>query len=76
MFADPDYPHVVMSFAYRGFWLEIDQGEDQGLPLFSVWATYDRGCAVAVPGVYSRREAIYKAKRWADQRLKTQPTHP
>jgi hypothetical protein len=46
------------------------------LPLFSVWATYDRGCAVAVPGVYSRREAIYKAKRWADQRLKTQPTHP
>ena len=74
MFADPDYPHVVMAFAYRGFWLEIDQGEDQGLPLFSVWATYDQGCAVAVPGVYSRREAIYKAKRWVDQRLKIQPS--
>ncbi|QQE64741.1 hypothetical protein GFS31_14220 [Leptolyngbya sp. BL0902] len=69
LFSDPDYPHVVMSFAYRGFWLEIDQGEDQGLVLFSVWATHDRGCAVAVPGVYSRREAIYKAKRWVDQRL-------
>jgi hypothetical protein len=35
-----------------------------------VWASFDQGYAVAVPGVVSRREAIYKAKAWVDQRLK------
>ena len=70
LFADPDYPHVVLSFTYRGFYLELDQSTEDGLPLYAVWATHDRGCAVAVPGVISRTEAIYKAKRWVDQRLK------
>jgi hypothetical protein len=70
LFAEPDYPHVVMSFSYRGFLLELDQSEENGVPLFSVWATYEQGCAVAVPGVVSRREAIYKAKLWVDRRLK------
>lgn len=76
LFSDPDYPQVVMSFTYRGVRLDLDQSDDQGLTLFSVWATHSHGYAVAVPGVYSRREAIYKAKRWVDQRLKTPPPNP
>lgn len=71
LFSEPDYPHVVMSFAYRGFQLEIDQSETDGIPIYAVWASYEWGCAVAVKGVYSRREAIYKAKRWVDYRLQT-----
>ncbi|NJL47049.1 MAG: hypothetical protein HC929_05490 [Leptolyngbyaceae cyanobacterium SM2_5_2] len=68
--SEPDYPHVVMSFTYRGFLLELDQSEENGVPLFTVWATYDQGYAVAVTGVVSRREAIYKAKLWVDRRLR------
>lgn len=70
LFPDPDYPHVVMSFAYRGFQLDLDQNEENGIPIYTVWASHEWGCAVAVPGVYGRHEAIYKAKRWVDQRLK------
>lgn len=69
LFSEPDYPHVVMSFTYRGFQLDLDQSQEDGSPIYAVWATHDQGCAVAVPGVYSRREAIYKAKRWVDRRL-------
>ena len=69
LFADPDFPHVVLSFQYRGFRLELDQSTESGVPLYAVWATHDTGCAVAVPGVFSRSEAIYKAKRWVDRRL-------
>jgi hypothetical protein len=39
--ADPDYPHVVMAFVYRGFRLELDQSEENGVAIFAVWATYD-----------------------------------
>ena len=73
LFADPDYPQVVMAFVYRGFRLELDQSEENGVPMFAVWATHDQGCAVAVAGVVSRREAIYKAKRWVDQRCLRRP---
>lgn len=69
LFADPDFPNVVLSFTYRGFCLELDQSIENGIPLYAVWATHDTGCAVAVPGVVSRSEAIYKAKRWVDRRL-------
>lgn len=68
--ADPDYPHIVMSFTYRGFKLDLDQSDDNGRPIFSVWANHDQGCAVAVAGVVSRSEAIYKAKQWVNRRLK------
>ena len=73
LFANPDYPHVVLSFTYRGFYLELDQSTEDGLPLYAVWATHATGCAVAVPGVVSRTEAIYKAKRWVDRRLSPPP---
>ncbi|MGB3137809.1 MAG: hypothetical protein WBG38_06175 [Nodosilinea sp.] len=69
LIVDPDYPHVVLSFTYRGFHLALDQSTDSGVPMYAVWASHDRGCAVAVPGVVSRTEAIYKAKRWVDRRL-------
>ncbi|WP_035986807.1 hypothetical protein [Leptolyngbya sp. KIOST-1] len=70
LFTDPDYPHVVLSFTYRGFHLELDQSTHHGVPMYAVWATHDRGCAVAVPGAVSRTEAIYRAKRWVDDRLR------
>jgi hypothetical protein len=69
LFADPDFPHVVLSFDYRGFRLELDQSTEDGVPIYAVWATYATGCAVAVPGVVSRSEAIYKARQWVDRRL-------
>lgn len=68
--ADPHFPKIVMSFDYRGFTLELEQGEDNGVPIFSVWANHDFGSAVAVTGVVSRSEAIYKAKQWVNRRLK------
>jgi len=34
LFSDPDYPHVVMSFRYRGFQLDLDQSEEQGARCF------------------------------------------
>ncbi|NMF82341.1 hypothetical protein [Nodosilinea sp. P-1105] len=74
IFSDPDYPNIVLSFTYRGFRLDLDQSDHDGLPMFSVWANHDWGSAVAVPGVVSRSEAIYKAKRWVDQRLKDPAT--
>ncbi|TVP64554.1 MAG: hypothetical protein EA342_16035 [Leptolyngbya sp. LCM1.Bin17] len=70
-FSDPHYPKIVLSFTYRGFRLDLDQSDHDGLPIFSVWANHDQGCAVAVPGVVSRSEAIYKAKQWVDQRLRS-----
>ncbi|MEO1070142.1 MAG: hypothetical protein AAFW95_13660 [Cyanobacteria bacterium J06638_6] len=75
LFADPDYPHVVLSFAYRGFHLELDQSSENGIPLYAVWATHAGGSAVAVPGVVSRSEAIYKARRWVDRRLSSSTGH-
>jgi hypothetical protein len=66
--SEPNFPQVVLSFIYRDVKLELDQSEENGVPMFSVWASFDQGYAVAVPGVVSRREAIYKAKTWVDQR--------
>ncbi len=73
VFPEPDYPHVIGAFTYRGFQLAIEKSEDNGLTVFSVWADHDRGTAIAVPGALSRREAIYKARRWVDQRLNGAP---
>jgi hypothetical protein len=69
LFADPDYPHVVMAFTYRGMRLELDASEEDGVTQYAVWATHSTGYAIAVPGAISRTEAIYRAKRWVDQRL-------
>jgi hypothetical protein len=70
---NPDFPNIVMSFDYRGFTLELDQNEDNGTTIYSVWANHPGGFSVAVPGVVSRSEAIYKAKQWVDKRLQQPP---
>jgi len=67
--ADPHFPHIVLSFEYRGFTLDLEQGDDNGIPIYSVWANHDWGCAVAVKAVVSRSEAICKAKQWVNRRL-------
>ncbi|NES74091.1 MAG: hypothetical protein F6K24_57365 [Okeania sp. SIO2D1] len=68
---EPNYPNIVFAFDYRGFKIEIDQDRWQGQNIYSVWANYDQGCAIAVRCAFSRQEAARKAKRWVDQRLES-----
>lgn len=68
--ADPDYPHIVLSFPYRGWRIEIDQGTHQGQTTYTAWANYPEGCAIAVPCAFSRASVIRQAKRWVDQRMR------
>ncbi|MBD0267348.1 MAG: hypothetical protein ICV77_03545 [Cyanobacteria bacterium Co-bin8] len=68
MIESPDYPHIVMAFTYGDFKVEIDQSEDHGQVVYAAWVSYEQGCAVAVPCVYSRNEAVWKAKQWCDKR--------
>jgi hypothetical protein len=63
---NPDYPHIVLTFDYKGWKVELDQGEMWGCPTYSVWASHNLGCAVAVPYAISRKEAIRRAKQWID----------
>ncbi|NJL86716.1 MAG: hypothetical protein HC886_13260 [Leptolyngbyaceae cyanobacterium SM1_1_3] len=65
---EPDYPHIVLSFTYQNHRIEIEQGEDNNQVVYSAWANYAAGCAVAVPCAYSRAEAIRQAKRWVEHR--------
>jgi len=69
---DPDYPHIVLAFDYRGWKIEIDQGELDGQVTYAVWVNYDQGCAMAVPFARSRTEAIRRARKWIDRRLNHQ----
>ncbi len=69
MIADPDYPKIILSFAYRGYLIELDRNMEQGQEIYSVWVDYAQGCAVAVPCALTPKEAIRKAKRWVDNRL-------
>ncbi len=71
MFLNPDIPHIVWSFTYREWRLEVDQSEEEGQVLYSVWANHEAGCAVAVPCAFTQTEAIKQAKRYVDARLKT-----
>jgi hypothetical protein len=65
----PDYPHIVLSFAYRGWKLELDQSELDGQIIYAVWANDASSSAVAVPYAPSRAIAIKQAKQWVDNRL-------
>ncbi|MGF1515485.1 MAG: hypothetical protein ACFB5Z_17545 [Elainellaceae cyanobacterium] len=67
---DPDFPHVVWSFSYRGWQLEIDQSEEDGFVFYSVWANYIDGSAVAVPFAPSRQAAIQRGKAYVDARFR------
>ena len=65
----PDYPHIVLSFMYRNWKIEIDQSTFESQTIYAAWANHDQGCAVAVPFAPSRAEAIRRAKAWVDRRL-------
>lgn len=71
MILNPDFPHIIWSFTYREWRLEIDQSEDDGQVVYAVWANHENGCAVAVPCALTREEAIKRAKKYVDARIKT-----
>ncbi len=75
MILNPDFPHIIWSFTYRGWRLEVDQSDENGQIFYSVWANDKMGCAVAVPCAFSRTDAIRRAKLYVDARLKNLSTH-
>ena len=70
MMLNPDFPHIIWSFTYRGWRLDVDQSEENGQIFYSVWANYKMGCAVAVPCALTRTDAIKRAKKYVDARLR------
>lgn len=68
---NPDHPNIILSFTYRGMKVEIDQGDFEGQPIYAAWVSHAYGSAVAVPCVLNRTEAVRKAKRWVDRRLRS-----
>lgn len=69
MIIEPHYPHILLSFAYRGCTIKIDRDEVEGKSTYAAWVDYERGCAVAVTSAITPQEAIKKAKKWIDRRL-------
>jgi len=66
---NPDYPHIIWSFAYRGWQLEIDCAEEDGQVVYAVWANHATGCAIAVPRALTQEAAIRSGKQYVDRRL-------
>ncbi|MCL2929533.1 MAG: hypothetical protein MGG37_16615 [Trichodesmium sp. MAG_R01] len=71
---EPDFPHIILTFEYQGWKVEIDQGEMNGSATYAVWANYNNGCVVAVPLASSRQEAVRRAKQWINTRNKKNKT--
>ena len=65
---EPDFPHIILAFNYKGWKVEIDQGEMDGSATYAAWANYKLGCVVAVPYASSRQEVVRRAKQWIDTR--------
>ena len=65
----PSYPHIILSFAYRGCKVEIDRDELDGYCIYAAWVNHDRGCAVAVSSAMTTKEAIRRAKQWIDANI-------
>lgn len=68
---EPDYPHIVLTFTYRGFRVEIDQSQFAGQNIYAAWANYPQGCAMAVPFALTRAQAVKKAKMWINCRIRS-----
>ena len=66
---DPDYPHVVLAFVYRDFNIKIARDEWRGQDIYTAWADYNFGSAVAVPCAITTKLAVRNAKRWVDRRI-------
>jgi hypothetical protein len=67
---NPHYPDIVLSFVYHGCKVEIERDQLDGYYIYSAWVNHDQGCAVAVPGAMTTKDAIHQAKQWIDQKLK------
>ncbi len=67
----PNYPQIILSFAYRGCKVEIDRDELDGHCIYAAWVNHERGCAVAVPFAMTSIDAIRQAKHWIDQRCRS-----
>lgn len=65
----PSYPHIILSFNYRGCKVEIDRDELDGYCIYAAWVNHDRGCAVAVKSAMTTRDAIRRAKQWIDAKI-------
>jgi hypothetical protein len=71
MMIEPHYPKIILSFAYRGYKIEIDRDESDGQCTYAAWVNHAQGCAVAVPSAISSMDAIRRAKQWIDKRLRS-----
>lgn len=71
MIIEPHYPKIVLSFAYRGYEIEIDRDELDGQHTYAAWVNHAQGFAVAVPSAISPMDAIKKAKQWIDKRARS-----
>lgn len=67
--SQPDYPKIVLSFEYRGWKIELDRSEDDGVFAYSAWASDDKSSVVAVPYAPSQKLVIQRAKQWVNRRL-------
>jgi len=68
MIIDPHYPHIVLTFPYRDFTIEIEQTTWNDVTAYAAWVNYATGSAVAVPKAWTRTDAIQQAKRWIDRK--------
>lgn len=69
IFPEPHYPHINLSFTYRGCRIQIEEDVFRGKPIYAAWIDHDMGSALADPFAFTREEAVREAKRWIDQRL-------
>lgn len=66
---DPDYPKIVLAFQYRDFEIKISRDRWRGQDIYTAWANYNLGTAIAVPCAVTSKLAIRNAKRWVDKRI-------
>ncbi|MGD1919924.1 MAG: hypothetical protein ACFCAD_14160 [Pleurocapsa sp.] len=68
MMIEPNYPQIILSFAYRGCKVEIDRDElNEGHCIYAAWVNHDRGCAIAVINAVTIIDAVRQAKQWIDR---------
>ena len=66
---DPDYPKIVLAFTYRDFEIRIARDQWREQYIYTAWADYPLGSAIAVPCAITTKLAIRNAKRWVDKRI-------
>lgn len=69
MIIEPDYPHVVFAFPYRGLTIQIERSTLDDYSVYAAWVNYDLGSAMAVPKAWTRADAVQRAKQWVDRKF-------